>query len=195
MNEEFELSLKDAEHRSEQRRLSKNESLRRQTTMNLIDGLSPYVFPRKEDSNRRASANTEATTLLDSMCTSDTNSDIDFDPITRDDSIENNEDVTFEEDETESTKSLSVLDELFWSEEEHLSRKDGSDLLPLHSYTNISSKEFCVNLIRAFREANLCKTYSSNMLTLIHSALPQPNNLPGSVNAIMRNIQGKVCFD
>lgn len=144
------------------------------------------LFKKKENSINCRSSSIEATRLSDSICTSYVNYDIDFDPIITDDSIQNNEDNTFDNDETELNENLALLDELFLSEDEHFPTKDASGLVPLHPYTNISRNEFCTNLIRVFREANLCKIYSST--------IPQPHNLPTSVNAVLKYIQGKLYF-
>jgi hypothetical protein len=194
MNEELLLSIKNAEHHNEKRRSLKNQLLRMQTTVNLTDGLRPYVISKIKNSINCNSSNIEAPTLSESICASYHNYDIDFDPVLTEDEDENNEIESFYDDQPELDDNVFLLNELFSLKDEDFSLKDKSDVLPLHPYTNISTNTFCINLIRTFREANLCKNYSSNMLKLIHLALPQPNNLPTSMNAVLKYIQGKLLF-
>jgi hypothetical protein len=103
-------------------------------------------------------------------------------------------DDDFYDDQAELDDNLVLLDELFSSKDEHFLLKYAPNPLPLHPYTNTSTNEFCTNLISTFRKANLCKTYSLDMLKLIHLALPQPNNLPTSVNAVLKYIRVKLLF-
>jgi hypothetical protein len=194
MNEELLLAIKNAEHHKEQRRLLKNHLSRRQTTINLVDGLSPYVIPKIKNSVNCGFSNDEASGSSESIYTYNPTYDIDFDPVLTEDCIRNSEADDFYDDQEELDDNLVLLDELFSSKNELFLSKDGQDSLPLHPYTNISTNEFCTNVIRTFRTANLCKTYSSDMLKLIHLALPQPNNLPTSLNAVLNYIHGKLSF-
>ena len=92
---------------------------------------------------------------------------------------------TYVLDDDQEDYNLILLNELFLSEHEQVP-------LPLHPLTNLSTNEFCTKLVHTFQEANLCKTYSSKMLQLIHSALSQPNNLPTSLNALLKYIHVKL---
>jgi hypothetical protein len=64
----------------------------------------------------------------------------------------------------------------------------------LHYYTKTETDRFCRNLLHLFRKANLCKAHSSSLLQLIDSALPQPNNLPTSLSAMLQSVSGKRLF-
>jgi hypothetical protein len=183
MTEEFLLALENAEYMNEQRRLLRNQRSRRQTTINLTDGLLPYVISN-ENFNEPCLSNHELSSSPEPLCVYECNYDIDYDLISTEDCIDNNETDDFEDNEEDLNDNIIVLDDI-------LSSKVEQDFLPLHLYTNIFINEFCTNLVRTFRQANLCKTYSSDMLKLIHSALPQPNNLPTSIDSILNFIQGK----
>lgn len=52
------------------------------------------------------------------------------------------------------------------------------NLLPLHNYSNLHTIQFCTDLIKLSRKANLCKRHMSELLALVKSALPVPNQLP-----------------
>ena len=61
----------------------------------------------------------------------------------------------------------------------------------LYHHTSVKTTEFCANLLRVFRKANLCKTHSFDILQLIHGILPQPNHLPTSMSSLLRSIECK----
>ncbi|CAF1530074.1 unnamed protein product, partial [Adineta steineri] len=121
-------------------------------------------------------SNSETLSASKPIDTTYDNYDIDFDLISPE-FIENTE----ADDSNDDTlnDNFNLINELILSHNKQVA-------LPLHPYTNISTKEFCTNLLRAFRQTKLCKTYSTNMLKLIGSGLPQPNNLPTSLNSLLR---------
>lgn len=185
MTEEVLLALKSAEHINRQQRLLRNQRSRIQTTTNLTDGLLPYMI-YNGDKDDCDSSNYDLSKSSEQLVEVDQSPDIDYDLILPDYCVENSQidAFEFEEDQTLSEDSANVLKDFY-------SSKTISNTIPLHLYTNISMNEFCINLIRTFRKANLCKAYSTDILKLIHSALPQPNTLPNSMNSILKFIQGK----
>ena len=70
MDEEILLAMKNAEHHKEQRRLLNNETSQTQRTINLTDGLSPYVISKMEKLIDCPPENIEAPTSSESMYTS-----------------------------------------------------------------------------------------------------------------------------
>ncbi|CAF4904656.1 unnamed protein product, partial [Rotaria magnacalcarata] len=55
----------------------------------------------------------------------------------------------------------------------------------LHSYTDTPADTFCYRLVYLFRQSQLSKTQCHSFVDLIHSALPQPNNLPLNMNQLL----------
>ncbi|CAF2219173.1 unnamed protein product [Rotaria magnacalcarata] len=52
------------------------------------------------------------------------------------------------------------------------------DNLNLHAYTSINCLSFSHNVINFIRNANISKSHAQQLIDLIQSGLPQPNNLP-----------------
>ncbi len=192
MNEELLLSIENAKHRNEHRRLLRNQLSRRQTIVNLTHGITPYVISKPDNLVDCISSSINEPLSSESIYTAFDKYDIDFGPVFTEDVIQNSETDDFYDDQAELDNNLLLLDELFSSRDERSLSEYAGNLLTLHPYTSISINEFCANLINTFRKANLCKSYASDMLKLIHLALPQPNNLPASVNAILKYIRGKL---
>ncbi|CAF4171168.1 unnamed protein product [Adineta steineri] len=191
MNVELTLAMEIAEDHNEQRRLTRNNVARKQTVINLVNGLSSYVISERKNATECDVSNSETLSASKPIDTTYDNYDIDFDLISPE-FIENTE----ADDSNDDTlnDNFNLINELILSHNKQVA-------LPLHPYTNISTKEFCTNLLRAFRQTKLCKTYSTNMLKLIGSGLPQPNNLPTSLNSLLRymNVENlftkrKVCL-
>ena len=187
MNEELLLSMINAEYYNEQRRLSINTSARQQTKRNLVDGLSPYVISKVNSCLRDEISNEELFRSSETMQTCCDDYDIDFDLILPEDCLDETEFENADVELDDSNDNLVFLNEI-------CSFKDKNNSIPLHPYTSISTGEFCIAILRILRQANLCKSYSSKILELIHLALPQPNNLPISINAINKYLQGKFLF-
>ncbi|CAF1368385.1 unnamed protein product [Rotaria sp. Silwood1] len=160
MDVELSLAMETAEDRNEQRRLTRNNLSRKQTIVNLMNGLSSYVIPKAKNFAECDVSSSEILSLSETMHTFHGNYDIDFDLISAADCIGNAE--TDDLDDDQSDDNFNLINELLLSNNKQVS-------LPLHSYTDISTKEFCTNVLRAFRQTNLCKTYSTNMLKLIDS--------------------------
>ncbi|CAM4837547.1 unnamed protein product [Rotaria magnacalcarata] len=64
----------------------------------------------------------------------------------------------------------------------------------LHPYTDTPANTFCYQLVNLFRQSQLSKTQCHSFVDLIHSALPQPNNLPLNMNQLLSTLQLKVNF-
>ena len=175
MNIELLLAMENAENYNQQRRVSQNIYFRKQTVVNLTDGILPYRVPTAANFVNCNISNREMSSSSETIYTYHHSYDIGFDPVLTGHCMEKAETDVLDDDQEDD--NLILLNELVLSEHEHVP-------LPLHPFTNLSTREFCTNLVRTFREANLCKTYSSRMLQLIHSALPQPNNLPTFINAL-----------
>lgn len=185
MDEELSLAMETAEDQNQQRRLTRNNLSRKQRIVNLMNGLSSYVISQAKNFAECDVSNNEILSSSEIMDTSHNNYDIDFDLISATDCIGNTETNDLGDDQSDD--NFNLINNLLLSNDIQVS-------LPLHSYTDISTKEFCTNLLRAFRQTNLCKTYSTNMLKLIDSGLPKPNNLPTSLNSLLRYMNGKLSF-
>lgn len=55
----------------------------------------------------------------------------------------------------------------------------------LHHYTDVSTHDFCYRLIRMFRDLHICKSKYRKFIQLIQSILPNPNNLPSSMDLLL----------
>lgn len=187
MDEEILLALKNAEMLSKQHRSLRYEHTQKPTTANLMDGLLPYMA-KDGKLNHFSLSNNQLLSSFEPFFKHDSSDDIDvdFDLIQPDDSAENEENIVFEEDEVLPVNNIVILDELF-------SSKSEQNLLTF-PYTNITMNEFCFNLVCTFRNANLCKIYSSEILKFMHSALSQPNYLPNSMNSLLNSLQGNHKF-
>ena len=60
---------------------------------------------------------------------------------------------------------------------------------PLHSFTNISTDQYCERIAYAFRKAHLSKKDRKVFLDLIREALPSPNYLPANMKRLLSLIQ------
>ncbi|CAM4829295.1 unnamed protein product [Rotaria magnacalcarata] len=192
MNIEISLALTAAEQQNQQRRNLRNSRSRGQTELNLIDGITSYLHTTAAAVTTTTTApsfanefsTNEQSCLSEIILTNNNFYDIDFGPV---------ESIV---DETESVDIadcqinddyLTLLNELSLSCGSHNSAF-------LHSYTNITQSQFCTNLLRIFRDANICKAYSAKILQLINVALPHPNNLPTSLNALLTYMQVENLF-
>ena len=88
---------------------------------------------------------------------------------------------------------LLKINQLISINDVFLSRNEQTSLT-LHSYTNISQDEFSTKLLHLFRQANICKVYATKILKLINLVLPQPNNSPTSLKALLEYMQGNLLF-
>ena len=63
--------------------------------------------------------------------------------------------------------------------------------IPLHYFTNVLTHEYCQDLLKILRSANICKSQSNELISLVKSALPEPNNMPSSMRELlsMMNIE------
>jgi hypothetical protein len=59
----------------------------------------------------------------------------------------------------------------------------------LHYYTNISTKEFCSNLLTLLRNSNTCKSQANRLLAFITSILPTPNNVPKKMEHLLKQLE------
>ncbi|CAF1503674.1 unnamed protein product, partial [Adineta steineri] len=159
MNVELTLAMEIAEDRNEQRRLTRNNIARKQTVINLVNGLSSYVISERKNSTECNVSDSETLSASKTIDTTYDNYDFDFDLISPE-FIENTEADDSNDDILND--NFNLINELVLSHNKQVA-------LPLHPYTNISTKEFCTNILRAFRQTKLCKTYSTNMLKLIGS--------------------------
>jgi hypothetical protein len=55
----------------------------------------------------------------------------------------------------------------------------------LHYFTNILTNEYCHSLLRTLRDAKICKSQCNAVITLLKSALPEPNNMPSSLKQLL----------
>ncbi|CAF2184400.1 unnamed protein product [Rotaria magnacalcarata] len=103
--------------------------------------------------------------------------------------------------------SKSDSDSNIFNDDEDDDFIDTQDSLPdpnearLHYFTNISTNKYCHNLTRFLRNANICKSQSNQLISLIKSVLPEPNFMPSSLEELltMMNIEDlftsrKVCI-
>ncbi|CAF4162446.1 unnamed protein product, partial [Adineta steineri] len=81
MNVELTLAMEIAEDRNEQRRLTRNNVARKQTVINLVNGLSSYVISERKNSTECDVSNSETLSASKPIDTTYDNYDIDFDLI------------------------------------------------------------------------------------------------------------------
>lgn len=179
------MTIETAENRNERQRLARNNRSRKQTMVNLIDGISSYAVPKAKGFIESDVTNMEIRSSSETIDIFHDNYDLDFDLISAADCVENT--AADDLDDDQSDDNFNEINELILANNKEVS-------LPLHPYTNISTKKYCTNLIRVFRQTNLCKTYSTNMLKLIYSGLPQPNNLPTSLNSLFNYMNSRLSF-
>ena len=55
----------------------------------------------------------------------------------------------------------------------------------LHYFTNVLTNEYCHSLLRTLRDAKICKSQCNAVITLLKSALPEPNNMPSSLKQLL----------
>ena len=64
------------------------------------------------------------------------------------------------------------------------------DNLNLHIYTSINCLSFSQNIINFIRKANISKSHAQQLVDLIQSGLPQPNNLPNNYLDMLKLLSG-----
>jgi len=183
MDIDISLAMENAEQQSQERRNSRNVGLRRQTIVNLTQGLLPYLDINTTNSFDDQFSNNHLLCSSDAILIDDAPYDVDFGPAeTSSDETDNDEII-----ENQSNDQLISINDVFLSRNEQTS-------LTLHSYTNISQDEFSTKLLHLFRQANICKVYATKILKLINLVLPQPNNSPTSLKALLEYMQGNLLF-
>ena len=183
MDIDISLAMENAEQQSQERRNSRNVGLRRQTIVNLTQGLLPYLDINTTNSFDDQFSNNHLLCSSDAILIDDAPYDVDFGPVeTSSDETDNDEII-----ENQSNDQLISINDVFLSRNEQTS-------LTLHSYTNISQDEFSTKLLHLFRQANICKVYATKILKLINLVLPQPNNSPTSLKALLEYMQGNLLF-
>ncbi|CAF3254449.1 unnamed protein product [Rotaria sp. Silwood2] len=136
MDVELLLAMETAEDRNEQRRLTRNNLSRKQTIVNLMIGLSSYVIRKVKNFAECDVSNSEILSSSETMHTFHGNYDIDFDLISAADCIGNAETDDLDDDQSED--NFNLINELLLSNNKQVS-------LPLHSYTDISTKKVCLS--------------------------------------------------
>ena len=183
MDIDISLAMENAEQQSQERRNSRNVGLRRQTIVNLTQGLLPYLDINTTNSFDDQFSNNHLLCSSDAILIDDAPYDVDFGPAeTSSDETDNDEII-----ENQSNDQLISINDVFLSRNEQTS-------LTLHSYTNISQDEFSTKLLHLFRQANICKVYATKILKLINLVLPQPNNSLTSLKALLEYMQGNLLF-
>ena len=183
MDIDISLAMENAEQQSQERRNSRNVGLRRQTIVNLTQGLLPYLDINTTNSFDDQFSNNHLLCSSDAILIDDAPYDVDFGPAeTSSDETDNDEII-----ENQSNDQLISINDVFLSRNEQTS-------LTLHSYTNISQDEFSTKLLHLFRQANICKVYATKILKLINLVLPQPNNSPTSLKTLLEYMHGNLLF-
>ena len=62
----------------------------------------------------------------------------------------------------------------------------------LHYHTELKTVDFCRSILLFIRKCNLSKTHVKDLLDVIHSALPQPNFLPKTLNNLVEMVSSKL---
>ena len=100
-------------------------------------------------------------------------------------------DIADEQDDNASNDDLfSLIDPLFDDLSFSTDSSNNVDVLQnddaaLHAYTSVKTFAFCRRFLSLIRESNVCKTKSDACLKMIHAILPQPNNLPSSMEKLL----------
>ncbi|CAF4718323.1 unnamed protein product, partial [Rotaria sp. Silwood2] len=123
MDVELSLAMETAEDRNEQRRLTRNNLSRKQTIVNLMNGLSSYVIPKAKNFAECDVLNSEILSSSETMHTLHGNYDIDFDLISAADCIGNAEIDDLDDDQSDD--NFNLINELLSSNNKQVS-------LPLH---------------------------------------------------------------
>ncbi|CAF1415535.1 unnamed protein product [Rotaria sp. Silwood1] len=152
MDLELTLAMENGEYKSQQRRNSRNNNLRKQTVVNLAKELSPYLIteattePANQFSNNHLACSCESIVPHNIDDNNDHNIDIDFDL------VENESD----ESDTDDMIYNQANDDLTSFHKNCLTEPDQNSAL-LHQYTHVTQNEFCTNLLHLLRQANISK--------------------------------------
>ena len=55
----------------------------------------------------------------------------------------------------------------------------------LHRFSDILTHHYCFKFTQILRDANICKVHSNRLISLIKSALPEPNNVQSSLGELL----------
>ena len=95
----------------------------------------------------------------------------------------------------------AVADDIHYHVGDSRNSSSAAQTIRLHPFTGVLTQECCLNLTKIISNENICKLQSNRLISLIKSALPEPNNMPSSLKESlpMMNIEDifttrKVCI-
>jgi len=193
MYQHLRIAMEQAQER-EQRRQKENNIRRRRKTIEICSPTSISDNPVTTCDIEKEKGSTDHTEVIYQLST-DSNPN---ESLNIDDDFELG---SFEENVTEPQSGLNSYDEALIDDQDDSLILD--DLFPpnnnqnnhnLHLHTTIKTDDFCRQLIKIFRNANISNVHCSRILNVINSVLPQPNNSPRTLKALYNSMQGKVAF-
>ncbi|CAF0969981.1 unnamed protein product [Rotaria sordida] len=111
----------------------------------------------------------------------DNNDDYNNDDYNSDD--DNNDDYNSDDNNNDDADTVGFIDELSCDNEYEDLFIEQPQLL--HRFTSIPTKSYCIELLKLFRAANICKSHSKRLISLIQSILPVPNNFPSTFEDLL----------
>ncbi|CAF4046241.1 unnamed protein product, partial [Rotaria magnacalcarata] len=84
-----------------------------------------------------------------------------------------------------NNNDLNIDDATDCSTSDNDSSDAESEEVCLHEYTNVSTKYYCTDLLNYLRAADISKSHSTHLTTLIKSILPTPNHLPATMDDLL----------
>ncbi|CAF4598965.1 unnamed protein product, partial [Rotaria magnacalcarata] len=84
-----------------------------------------------------------------------------------------------------NNNDLNIDDATDCSTSDNDSSDAESEEVCLLEYTNVSTKYYCTDLLNYLRAADISKSHSTHLTTLIKSILPTPNHLPATMDDLL----------
>ncbi|CAM4892675.1 unnamed protein product [Rotaria socialis] len=84
-----------------------------------------------------------------------------------------------------NNNDFNIDDDTDCSTSDNDSSEAESEEVCLHEYTNVSTKYYCTDLLNYLRAADISKSHSTHLITLIKSILPTPNHLPATMDDLL----------
>ncbi|CAF2104138.1 unnamed protein product [Rotaria magnacalcarata] len=156
---EVEIALQYAKNK-------KNNRLRRNNINRLIGRFKANACSCSKDSMDMQSSVISSLSSM-TITTDDVNNKIQPNELLS--SISNFNENNSAEDEDDLSDNYDFTDLMHYEQPDNLN---------LHAYTSINCLSFSHNVINFIRNANISKSHAQQLIDLIQSGLPQPNNLP-----------------
>lgn len=194
MHRHLSIAMEQAQYRLKQEQQQKNTRRRRHDcdraiaieTFSITTIDAPETPCDKED---RTESNNHNRTIHESL--TDHNEILDIDTDFDIDSLMENANEFQSDVDIDCETSIDDQDEPLTLDDLFLPNIQENNNF-LHQYTTTKTNDFCRQLVKIFRDANISNVHCSRILQVISTILPQPHHLPTTLKALYNSMNGKL---